>query len=98
MNKKNIKNQDDLSKILRAVGDPQRLRLICSLFGKKKECVTQLSKDISLSVASTSYHLRTLYRLGMLDIERNGKSICYRLKSQPILKDLKKLICKYVNN
>ena len=47
MNKKNIKNQDDLSKILRAVGDPQRLRLICSLFGKKKECVTQLSKDIS---------------------------------------------------
>ena len=98
MKKKIINNQKELGVILRGVGDEQRLKLLCVLFKEKSKCVTSLAKETNLNIASTSHHLRTLYGLGLLEIKREGKNICYSLKSEPLLKDLKKIVCKYINN
>ncbi len=88
----------DLSEILRGVGDPHRLKIFCVLFSGEKGCVTELAKLVSLNIAITSHHLRTLHRLGLLEVKRDGKNVCYSLAKGSLAGDLKKLVCKHLNN
>lgn len=85
-----------VARSLAAAGDPNRLRLLCLLFRSRRACVSQLAESLGLSVATASHHLRALQREGILNSERDGKSICYFLSSDPFVLDLKKLICKHI--
>jgi DNA-binding transcriptional ArsR family regulator len=85
----------DVSFILKTIGEKNRLRILCLLFKKQKICVSDIAKSLSLSVAVTSHHLKQLEKTGLLEASKSGKEVCYSLSKQPILNDIKKIICKY---
>ncbi len=70
-----------LAQIFRALGDPVRLRLV-SLIGAREGgevCVCDLTSAFELSQPTISHHLRVLREAGIIDSERRGTWVYYRL-------------------
>ena len=84
-----------LAKKLQASSDPNRLEILCILFGEKRVCVSDIAKKLNLDIAVVSYHLQTLSREGLIKPKREGKMICYELEQTELANDLKNLICKH---
>ncbi len=84
-----------LSKRLQTAGDPNRLRILCHLFGARKACVSDIAASLDVSVATASHHLQALAKGGILESARDGKNICYTLSKTGFAADLKRFICKY---
>lgn len=99
MEGKNAKRENELRRfagLLKLVGDRNRLRILCLLFGQKKICVSAVASRAGLSVADASHHLRSLARYGLVQAKREGKQVCYvpAAKQNEFLSDLKRLICR----
>lgn len=94
-----IKNEHDkirvLAKKFKTVSDPSRLRILCLIFNGQKMCVSEIAKELKMSVAIASHHLQALGKEGLLERGREGKNICYLLSKNELNSDLKKFICKY---
>lgn len=86
---------NELAKLMRTAGDESRLKILCVIFSKNKICVSDIAKDLGLSVAIVSHHLQVMSGEGIIVSIREGKRICYKLPNDPFVKDLKKFICKY---
>ncbi|MEI8269762.1 MAG: metalloregulator ArsR/SmtB family transcription factor [bacterium] len=86
---------NELAKLMRTAGDESRLKILCVIFNEKKVCVSEIAKDLDLSIAIVSHHLQVMSKEGLVVSVREGKSICYQLPKEPFIKDLKKFICKY---
>ena len=84
-----------LAKKLRVAGDCSRLKILCLIFSDKKVCVSDIAKDLGMSVAITSHHLQSLAKEELLLSNREGKKICYSLSKNDMVTDLKKFICRY---
>lgn len=100
----------DLSKILKNIGEEKRLDILCLLFKQQNlklndkatsnkdlvmpMCVSAIAKQIKSSIATTSHHLKVLEEIDILESERFGKEICYKIKDKNIIEDIKNLICK----
>jgi ArsR family transcriptional regulator len=70
-----------LARVFRALGDPVRLRLV-SLIGAHQggeACVCDLNAAFSLSQPTISHHLKVLREAGIIDSERRGTWVYYRL-------------------
>jgi ArsR family transcriptional regulator len=70
-----------LAQIFRALGDPVRLRLV-SLIGAHQGgevCVCDLTSAFSLTQPTISHHLKVLREAGIIDSERRGTWVYYRL-------------------
>jgi DNA-binding transcriptional ArsR family regulator len=92
---KEKQNVELLAKKLKVAGDSNRIRILCLIFSDRRACVSDISKDLNLSIATTSHHLQSLAKEGLLEGVREGKKICYSLSRSPLAKDLKKFICRY---
>lgn len=91
-----LSKTDELARKFKTVGDPNRLKILCLIFNGDKMCVSEIAKELGLSVAITSHHLQSLSETGLLKRGREGKNICYLLNNEDKLtSDLKKFICKY---
>lgn len=86
---------NELAKLMRTAGDESRLKTLCVIFSKKKVCVSDIAKELNMSIAITSHHLQVMSREGLVIPSREGKRICYKLPKDPFVKDLEKFICKY---
>jgi len=70
-----------LAQIFRALGDPVRFRLV-SLIGAHQGgevCVCDLTSAFSLTQPTISHHLKVLREAGIIDSERRGTWVYYRL-------------------
>jgi ArsR family transcriptional regulator, arsenate/arsenite/antimonite-responsive transcriptional repressor len=70
-----------LALVFKALGDPVRLRLV-SLIGARdggEVCVCDLTSAFELSQPTISHHLRVLREAGLIDSERRGTWVYYRL-------------------
>jgi ArsR family transcriptional regulator len=70
-----------LAQVFRALGDPVRLRLV-SLIGARQGgevCVCDLTSAFDLSQPTISHHLKVLREAGLIDSERRGTWVYYRL-------------------
>jgi len=70
-----------LAQVFKALGDPVRLRLI-SLIGAREGgevCVCDLTSAFDLTQPTISHHLRVLREAGLIDSERRGTWVYYRL-------------------
>jgi ArsR family transcriptional regulator len=71
----------ELAGKLKALSDPVRLRLLsvvaCHAGGEA--CVCDLSAGIDLSQPTISHHLKVLRTAGLLDSERRGSWVYYRV-------------------
>ena len=86
---------NELAKLMRTAGDESRLKILCIIFSKKKICVSDIAKELKMSVAIISHHLQVMSHEKLVFPVREGKNICYKLPKDPFVKDLKKFICKY---
>jgi ArsR family transcriptional regulator, arsenate/arsenite/antimonite-responsive transcriptional repressor len=70
-----------LAQVFRALGDPVRLRLV-SLIGAREGgevCVCDLTSAFDLSQPTISHHLKVLREAGLIDSQRRGTWVYYRL-------------------
>lgn len=75
----------ELSRVTHAISNPKRMELI-DILSQKNFSVEELSKEISMTVASTSQHLQVLKAARLVETERNGNFIIYRISDDSVLK------------
>lgn len=75
-----------LARKLKALSDPGRLRLLSVVASHAggEACVCELSSGIELSQPTISHHLKTLRIAGLLESERRGSWVYYRVKSNAL--------------
>lgn len=71
----------DLARMFKALGDPVRLRMLGLIAGREggEACVCDISPAFDLSQPTVSHHLKVLREAGLLDCERRGTWVYYRV-------------------
>jgi len=85
---------DRLAEALKALGNPQRLRLFLRLLAccppgqaccdasEAKRCVGDVGGDLDIAPSTVSHHLKELRRVGLIHMERNGRNIDCRAEPE----------------
>lgn len=63
----------------KALGDPVRLRLVGLIASVAEACVCDLTPAFDLSGPTISHHLKVLREAGLVDCERRGTWVYYRV-------------------
>jgi len=73
---------EELAAVFRALGDPGRLRLLSFLAAQPggEACVCHLTAPLGLSQPTVSHHLKVLTDANLLERERRGTWMYYRLR------------------
>ena len=71
----------ELAVKLKALSDPARLRLLSAIASTatREACVCDLSVGIELTQPTISHHLKVLRQAGLVDSERRGTWVYYRV-------------------
>lgn len=82
-----IKEQvyQELSRVTHAISNPKRMELI-DVLSQKGYSVEELSKEIAMSIASTSQHLQILKSAKLVDTQRQGNFIIYSITDDSVLR------------
>lgn len=77
---------EDLASIFKALGDPARLRLLNFIAAQPdgEACVCFLTEPIGLSQPTVSHHLKVLFDAGVLEREKRGAWVYYRVVHERI--------------
>lgn len=73
------------AKIVKALAHPTRLFIVDHL-ARHKSCVQELTKMVGVDISTISKHLAILKKAGILEDEKKGLQVCYRLR-MPCIKD-----------
>lgn len=73
-----------------SVSKPIRLKII-HIIGEGKVCVTDLQKELGITMSSLSNHLNSLFRAGVLRREKKGNFVYYYLAEIELLEAIKKM-------
>ena len=65
-----------------ALGHPIRLRMIEMMAGTDELACTTLEEALPIVKSTISYHIKILYRAGLIDVRRDGRWYHYRLRRQ----------------
>jgi ArsR family transcriptional regulator, arsenate/arsenite/antimonite-responsive transcriptional repressor len=79
--KLSMRDATRLSSAFKALGDPARLRLL-SLIGSHPNgevCACELVTPLGLSQPTVSHHLKVLHQAGLLEREKRGTWVYYRV-------------------
>jgi DNA-binding transcriptional ArsR family regulator len=68
----------DCARRLKALADPERLRIVDALFGGPKN-VSDLAADLEAEIVNVSHHLGVLRNAGLVQVERQGRFMIYSL-------------------
>lgn len=77
---------ESISPLLKALADPVRLRLL-SLIASHAEgeaCVCDLNDAFDLSQPTISHHLKLLHEVGLLDRDKRGVWVYYRVRREAL--------------
>ena len=74
----------ELSRVTQAISNPKRMELI-DVLSQRSHSVEELSREISMSIASTSQHLQILKSAKLVDSIRNGNFIIYSVADDSVL-------------
>ncbi len=85
----------DVVHFTRALGDPVRWRIIHLVF-EEPLCVCELAETLRLPQSTLSSQLRVIQKAGMLDCERRGKWLFYRVK--PDFRDVLTALFKHFDS
>lgn len=87
-------------KMLAAMTDPTRLRLLRLLRGQEL-CVCELTDTLRMPQYKISRHLRNLRAVGLVEARRDGRWMHYRLGRRGVqarlLQDLLEVLCNHVD-
>ena len=88
-----LSQAEQIAPLLKALADPVRLRLLSIVASHEggEACVCDLTECFELSQPTISHHLKVLHEAGLLDREKRGTWVYYRVRSAA-LTDLAALI------
>lgn len=68
--------------LLKAIADPARLRLLSLVLSHEggEACVCDLTPSFDLSQPTISHHLKVLHESGLLDREKRGTWVFYKVR------------------
>jgi ArsR family transcriptional regulator len=69
---------EDVAGILRSLGNPARLTVLCTLFKHGEMSVGDLAGMVGLSQSALSQHLARMREDGLVAFRRVGQSVFYR--------------------
>jgi ArsR family transcriptional regulator len=77
---------ETLAAALQALADPARVRLLSLIAAcpGSEACGCDLTTPIGLSQPTVSHHLKVLHEAGLLDRERRGKWVFYKVRPEPL--------------
>ena len=80
------RDAETAARVFRALGDPARVRLLSVVAASpgREACVCELVEEVPLSQPTVSHHLRVLSEAGILERERRGRWVFYRLVDGPL--------------
>lgn len=72
---------EQIAGAFRALADPARLRLLSFIAAQPsgEACVCHLMKPLDISQPTVSHHLKVLFEAGLLERERRGTWVYYRI-------------------
>ena len=76
------------AKVFKVLGDVNRVKIMNVLMIKGRLCVYEIARLIGASVATTSHHLITLRKNGMIQSTKEGKHVIYMLAGD--------LVCQFI--
>jgi len=85
MGKREFKNKvySILAQLVKAMANPHRLEIL-DLLGQSDRTVEEISNETDMSVANASQHLQILKASNLVEIQREGNFIRYRLANKNI--------------
>ncbi len=71
----------NLAAIFRVLGEPVRLQMLSLIAAQpnREVCACELAEPLKISQPTVSHHLKVMYESGLLDRERRGVWIYYRV-------------------
>jgi ArsR family transcriptional regulator, arsenate/arsenite/antimonite-responsive transcriptional repressor len=77
---------ETLAAALQALADPARLRLLSLIAAcpDAEACGCDLTTPIGLSQPTVSHHLKVLHEAGLLERERRGKWVYFKVRPEPL--------------
>jgi ArsR family transcriptional regulator, arsenate/arsenite/antimonite-responsive transcriptional repressor len=81
-----VEEASDLARRLKAIADPQRLRLLSLLMAADdgEACTCDLTEAVGLSQPTVSHHLKKLHGVGLVTAERRGVWTYYRVDREAL--------------
>ena len=78
-----VEQAEQIAALLKALADPVRLRLMSLVASHAggEACVCDLTGAFDLSQPTISHHLKVLHELGLLDREKRGVWVYYRINA-----------------
>lgn len=86
---------DDVVRMLKAVGNQDRLMLLCEL-ARGERCVGQLEENLAIRQPTLSQQLGVLRTEGLVAGRRDGKHVYYRVadpQALQLLRSLEQVFC-----
>ena len=81
---KNLAQYQARAKIVKALAHPTRLLLVDEL-ARREYCVCELTEKAGADISTVSKHLSLLKNAGLVEDEKHGQMVIYRIKTPCIL-------------
>jgi DNA-binding transcriptional ArsR family regulator len=78
MDEETIQLAEGRSQICRIFSNPTRILILWAL-ANRELCVSEIALAVNASIQNTSHHLRLMRDKGILDHERRGQTVSYRI-------------------
>ena len=88
------------TKIIKALADENRIRIVCMLKNKRDLCVCEITEIIGLAQSTISSHLKLLENAGFIESYKDGLWVNYNIVSglNPFSAELIEMIYKNLKN
>ena len=77
-------NIKEYAEILKALGHPVRLKIVCGLMKKDNCSVSIMAEKLNISQPVVSQHLNVLKNAGIIAGYRKMNRVCYRLENDKV--------------
>ncbi len=85
MDAKQLARYEVRANIIKAVAHPTRLFLVDELARSGERCVCELTEMVGADMSTVSRHLAILKSVGIVEDERRGAQVFYRLRVRCVL-------------
>ena len=81
-----MEQAEEVAPLLKALADPVRLRLLSLVASRAggEACVCDLNDAFNLSQPTISHHLKVLHEAGLVDRDKRGVWVYYRVRPQAL--------------
>ncbi len=91
-NKHTEQSYKERASLLKCIGDPNCLKIIDVLSKEGNPCVSDITKDLDISISAVSHQLSKLKAMGIVSTKRTGQTICYSMADTENAEFVKKIL------